>query len=380
MSTHASTPATDSQETGASATDPTDDFVQPFQLEGSDVRGRMVRLGPVLDAILKRHAYPPPVAALLGELATLSVLLGAMLKFDGVFTVQVKGAGPVTLMVVDVTQDGALRGYAQFDGDGVAAALQSAGEGAGTGAEGTASPAARSEAARLAALMGEAVPRLLGEGHLAFTVDQGSHTHRYQGIVALTGARLQECVEHYFAQSEQLGTRLRVAIGQILRPGGAMMWRSGGVILQEMPPAERIERADKVERTDTPSTPGQDGADDGDQPVSLPPSSAPTPAEAHGEDWRRCQILLDSCSGAEQLDPDLPAQALLYRLFHEEGVRVWPPRPLRDECRCSRSRILEVLASLPPEERRHLAAEGDRIEVACEFCGTAYHVALSEMA
>src|SRR5579863_5532519 len=159
-----------------------DDLVQPFQIDPFGLRGRLVRLGPLLDEILTRHAYPEPVAVILGEAIVLAAALAGALKYEGVFTLQTKGDGPIRLIVADVTSAGAVRGYAQFDTDAVAAA----------------GPGAR-------------VPRLLGAGYLAFTVDQGEHTARYQGIVELEGASLAECTHHYFRQSEQVEAGLKVA-------------------------------------------------------------------------------------------------------------------------------------------------------------------------
>src|SRR5215475_1943589 len=163
-----------------------DDLVQPFQIEPFALRGRLVRLGPALDSILTRHAYPAPVATMLGEAITLALALAGALKYEGVFTLQTKGDGPIKLMVADVTTAGAIRGYAQFD----AARLEA--ETAATGS----------------------VPRLLGAGYLALTVDQGEHTERYQGIVELQGSTLAECVHHYFRQSEQVEAGLKVAVAR----------------------------------------------------------------------------------------------------------------------------------------------------------------------
>src|SRR5947209_13036623 len=179
-----------------------DDLVQPFQIEATSLRGRLVRLGAVVDTILTRHAYPEPVATLLGEAIVVAVILAGALKYEGVFTLQTKGDGPVRLLVADVTSAGAVRGYAQYD----AALLAKA-----AGGKATAS-----------------VPRLLGAGHIAFTVDQGEHTERYQGIVELQGATLAECAHHYFRQSEQLQAGIKTAIGREATSGA---WRAGGIVL-----------------------------------------------------------------------------------------------------------------------------------------------------
>ena len=180
-------------------TDIRDDLVQPFQIDRSALRGRLVRLGPLVDRIVRQHDYPEPVAAMLGEAVTLAVILAGALKYEGVFTLQTKGDGPINLMVADVTTSGAVRGYAQWD----AAKLD-----------------------RAMAGHGQPVPRLLGAGYIAFTVDQGEHTDRYQGIVELQGATLAECAHHYFRQSEQVQAGIKVAVGQIPGPNGTRSWRA----------------------------------------------------------------------------------------------------------------------------------------------------------
>ena len=159
-----------------------DDFVRSFRLDAAGVRGQHVRLGNALNTVLEQHDYLAPVSRLLGELIALSALLASTVKYDGVFTVQTRGDGPLGMMVADVTSTGALRGYADFDQTAIAAAL----------ADGE----------------GDSVPHLLGAGHLAFTVDQGPDTERYQGIVALEGASLSECAHNYFRQSEQIATAI----------------------------------------------------------------------------------------------------------------------------------------------------------------------------
>jgi molecular chaperone Hsp33 len=288
-----------------------DDLIRPFQLDPFALRGRLVRLGPAIDAIIRRHGYPPPVASLLGQAAALATLLAGALKYDGIFTLQTKSDGPVRLLMADCTSDGAIRAYAQYDADAVAAA--------------EASPGAE-------------VPRLLGAGYLAFTVDQGEHTDRYQGIVELEGATLSECTHHYFRQSEQIEAGIVAAAAEI--PGHG--WRAGGIMLQRMP-AEGGADAE-------PAGFDEDARDDG---------------------WRRAMMLLGSCSEAELTAPGLAADDLLYRLFSEDGVRVFPSHHLADRCRCSRERIETVLGHLTPEERTDMVVDGN-VRVTCEFCSTEY--------
>jgi molecular chaperone Hsp33 len=301
-----------------------DDLVQPFQIAPTALRGRLVRLGPVVDEILTRHAYPEPVAAMLGEAIVLAVILAGALKYDGVFTLQTKGDGPLHLMVADVTSAGAVRGYAQFD----AARLERA-----TAAQRAGGPA----------ILGS-VPRLLGAGYIAFTVDQGEHTERYQGIVELEGASLAECAHHYFRQSEQVQAGIKLAVGR-LAEGGA--WRAGGIMLQRVPVAGGL--------------------------------GTPVEEERREDGWRRAMALMSSSTSAELLAPNLAPNDLLFRLFHEDGVRVFAPHPLAATCRCSRERIERILRAMPGEELRD-PEDPERIAVTCEFCSTRYVFRPEELA
>lgn len=301
--------------TGSTTPGPSDDLLQPFQIDVSGLRGRLVRLGPAVDAILTRHAYPDPVAHMLGEALALAAALAGGLKYDGVFTLQTKGDGAITMMVADVTSSGDLRGYAQFAADRLERARELAGGG------------------------DLSVPRLMGAGHLAFTVDQGPHTERYQGIVELTGATLADCVHHYFQQSEQIGTAVKLACGH-----GPEGWRAAALVVQQMP---------REGGTGEPGT--TFGAAD---------------PERREEFWRRAVAFMGSSTTAELLDRDLDAKRLLYRLFHEDGVRVWPAHALRDRCRCTTARVESVLRSLSRDELADLQVDG-AVVVTCQFCNTA---------
>lgn len=288
-----------------------DDLVQPFQIEASALRGRMVRLGPALDEILTRHAYPDTVARFLAETATLAVLLASMLKYEGIFTLQAKGDGPMTLVVADVTSTGDIRAYAQFDAEAVDKAAEDI----------AIAPA----------------PALLNKGYIAFTVDQGPNTDRYQGIVELSGKTLTDCVQHYFRQSEQIDTGITVAVD---RDGEGGPWRAGGIMVQRLPEPQ----------------PGQKAVlSDGDE-----------------DGWRRAMALLASATADEMLDPALKAGDLLYRLFNEDGVRAWAPHGLRFGCRCSRQKVTDMLSRLPRDEVAGLKTEDGQVEVTCQFCSTAY--------
>ncbi|TVR97760.1 MAG: molecular chaperone Hsp33 [Rhodospirillales bacterium] len=285
------------------------DYIQPFQIEGAGVRGRLVRLGAAVDGMLDRHAYPPVVAALLAEAMAMTAVLASSLKFDGVFTLQVHGGGPVRLLVTDVTSDGSMRGYARFDDDDLAIM--------------TGVPAAP-------------VPKLLGAGHMAFTVDQGPHTERYQGITPLEGHTLADCAHTYFRQSEQLETALALCASDMVMPPGER--RAAALMIQRLPAG---------------------------------PGSAGPPDEAAEDSWRRAVVLMSSVTPAELLEPQLDPTDLLYRLFHEDGVRIFRPRPLRHHCRCSRTRVERTLLAFPRAELKDLAVDGVVI-VTCEFCKAEY--------
>jgi molecular chaperone Hsp33 len=286
-------------------TDITTDLILPFQLDVSNVRGRVVRLGGVLDDLLALHDYPRQVEQIVAEAAAATVLLASLLKYDGVFTLQAKGDGPVSLLVVDVTTAGDVRAYARFDADRLPPADAAA-----------------------------SFQSLFGEGYLAFTVDQGENTEAYQGIVALTGPTITDCLAHYFEQSEQLLTAAKLAARHY--PDG---WRAGAVLIQHLPEE-----------------------DEGRIPK--------TPAD-NEEDWRRASILMGTVAEVELLDRTLDLGSLLYRLFHEEQVRVFPPHAIQRGCRCSAERVERALQSIPPSELEDLKVDGE-ISVTCEFCSTKY--------
>ncbi|MDP6567366.1 MAG: Hsp33 family molecular chaperone HslO [Alphaproteobacteria bacterium] len=295
-----------------------DDLIRPFQIEGIGIRGRLVRLGPAIDDILCRHGYPDKVSHILGQAVALSAALAGALKFDGLFTLQTKGDGPVPVLVADFRSPGELRGYAQFAPDALAALDDD--------------PEPPS------------VPRLLGAGHIAFTVDQGPDTDRYQGIVALEGRTLADCAHNYFRSSEQIETAIRLTAGRV--PGGADhgQWRAGAIMLQRLP--------------------------EGDPSLLARGAEAERDA-ASEDDWRRAVVLLASARDDELLDRALPADDLLFRLFHEDGVRAFAPVPLAAGCRCSTERADSVLRRLPVEELRELAVAGE-LEMTCEFCNAHY--------
>ncbi len=312
-----------------------DDLVQPFVIEKSGVRGRLLRLGAPVDTILTRPDYPRPVARLLAELLALAGALASTLKYDGVFTLQIKGEGPVRTMVADMTSAGELRGYAGFDPEGVAALEDELG--AVADAEEPLD-----------------VRRWLGKGHMAFTVDQGPHTQRYQGLVELSGPSLADCLLHYFRQSQQINAGILLAAAPPESDLGGRGWRASALLIERVPESGGTAASDVAAAGEV--TPG-----DGD------PGAESDPAEISGEDWNRALILTASCTRAELLDPDLAPNQLLYRLFHEDGVRVFAPRPISVGCRCSRSKVEDILRSLGRESVEDYKVDGE-VVMTCEFC------------
>lgn len=302
----------------------TGNIIRPFQLEASSLRGRIVRFNNVLDDILKPHDYPDVVSQLLGETITLCSLLSSMLKYEGIFTLQTSGDGPISMLVADMTSDGGIRGCATYD----AARLEKLSK-------------------QMAAFSDEVdgtsdnhLAQLLGKGYIAFTVDQGKHAERYQGIVELKGKSLVDCVQHYFTQSEQIDTGIMLAVGQDAKEN----WRSAGIMVQHMPE----EGGTKAER-------GEKNFD-----INL-----------EEDDWRRTMILMGSATREELLAEDLNSHDILIRLFHEEGVRVFTPTPLSHQCRCSIEKVENMLLMMPEDDRDHVVVEG-KISMVCEFCSKEY--------
>ena len=296
------------------ATAPADDLAAAFQIEGWPVRGRIVRLGQTIDTILSAHAYPEPVAALLGEACALAALVGSSLKFEGRLIVQAQGDGPVRYVVADYGTDGQMRGYCRFDEAEVAAASQ-----------GFARPGARS---------------LLGQGVFVMTLDRGPDFERTQGITPIEGESLSLAAEHYFQQSEQIPTRVRLAVGSVVTDEG-VGWRAGGALIQLIAGDEARGSTEEV--------------------------------------WDRSRALFQTLADDELLDPTITPEVLLFRLFHEDGVRLEDARTLVAQCRCSRERIAGVLTSFDPAERADMVEADGRIRVTCEYCATVYDLAPEEV-
>ncbi len=278
--------------------------VVPFHLPSRPVRGRLVRLGPLAHALLTRRSSHPVVTKLAGQSLALAAALSTALKFRGSFSVQAKGDGPVSMLLADCTDTGALRGYARCDPGKLEELLRA-----------DPSPAA---------------DQLLGRGYLAFTVDQGPEQNRHQGIVTIEGGNLAEMALHYFRTSEQLRCFVHLACDET-----ADGWRAGALVLEKIAGAGGIDP-----ELDT---------------------------DAQDESWRTATILAATLTDAELLDAALSADHLLYRLFHSEGVAIDRARALSYGCRCSRARLVGILEGFPSDDLDHMAVDGD-IVMTCEFC------------
>jgi molecular chaperone Hsp33 len=297
---------------------PHDDSVLPFAVEALDVRGRLVRLGPAIHSVLSHYDYPPQVARLLGEAAALTALLGSVLESHGRFQLQTRSDGPVVMLVVDFDAPGRLRGFARFD------------------------------AARVAAQPQASLGDLLGHGHLAFTIEREEDAARYQGVVALSGEGLAEAAHQYFRQSEQIPSFVRLAVAEVVTPEGRS-WRAGGLLLQYLPSGGAVSR-------DLP-------------PGDAPPGTELPLEEEESDAWTEGLYLAQTVEDHELVDPSLSGEVLLYRLFHERGVKVFAEREVQEFCRCSDERVLNLLKSFTPGERRDMIGDDGRIGVTCEFCG-----------
>ena len=290
------------------------DFIQPFQIEDLGLMGRIVRLDGALASAFARQNYPVEVTSLLAEAMALTASLSGIIKFDGIFTLQTQSDGPVNLLMSDITSDGDMRGYARFD----------------------------TEAVELASVRsGSMVPKFLGAGHLALTIDQGQDTERYQGIVELTGSSISDCAQAYFRNSEQLETAI-IVVSEI---EADEMPRAAALMIQRMPGEDE----ESIARDD------------------------------EDEAWHRAVALMSSIKAEELLSEELSVSQVLYRLYHEDGVRVYAQKPLQHTCRCSYEKVSSTLSSFPRDEIEDMSEDG-AVTVTCEFCKTDYRFAREDVA
>jgi molecular chaperone Hsp33 len=307
-----------------------DNLVLPFEVKPLGIRGRVVRLGSVVDDIISRHNDPAPISALLAQAVALAALLGSTLKFEGKFILQTKTEGPVTMLVADFVSPNGIRGVARY---------------------------AKAAIADLPANSSEA--QLMGEGYLAMTVDQGTDMERYQGIVPLGKGTLADAAHTYFAQSEQIPTRLFLAAGPLQTRGDkSVHWRAGAILIQHLPREGGI----------SPLAYSSGDAHEGEEDVVV-----------ENDDWVKARLLLETVESHELLDPTLTAEDLLYRLYHEDGVTVYPATELMRHCTCSRETVSTMLQGFSKEDRADMVKDG-AINVTCEFCSTPYSFTPAEFA
>lgn len=305
-----------------------DDTVLPFQLDHSDIRGRVARLDVALESVLKQHEYPPQVEALVAEATLLTALIGQTIKLRWKLSLQIRGNGPVSMIATDYygpTEDGEparVRAYAGYD--------------------------------READLSGAEPFSLIGEGFFAILIDQGEGMVPYQGITPIAGSSLSDCAETYFAQSEQLPTRFQLSFGKATLPGEAAMWRAGGVMLQMMPKA-------------SPSVQGEGGSGDGGLLAHQDLLDGD-----EGENWNRVNLLLDTVEEIELVGPQVAPTDLLIRLFHEEQPRVFDPQPIRFGCTCSEERVRQSLSIYGPDDIAEMTTDEGVLTADCQFCGAHY--------
>ena len=325
-----------------------EDLVLPFRIEHQEASGRLVRLGPAIDDILARHAYPDRVSEILGQALLLVAMFGSMIKDrqsamepskpgarpQERFILQTQSDGAINLIVADYVYPGHLRGYARFNEDAVLSLDEK-----------------------------QLAGKLLGKGHLAMTIDRGSETDRYQGIVSLEDegaeAGLSGAANQYFQQSEQLPTFIRLAMAKHFDAMAekttdqpqSWHWRGGALMIQKLTSVGGHKTSPRSE-----------------------PPAFPTDGPQEEEDWNRTHIISQSIKDHELLDPLLSSADLLFRLYHEDGVRIFDPLSIKAACSCSLSGVEKMLAGFTRGERKDMTKEDGKVHITCEFCNRAYEV------
>ena len=306
-----------------------DDTVLPFQLDASGIRGRVARLDGVLDQVLKQHAYPSVIEALVAETALLTALIGQTIKLRWKLSLQVRGKGPARLIATDYygpTAEGEparIRAYASYDAERL---------------DPTADPFSQ-----------------IGEGYFAVMIDQGEGMVPYQGFTPIAGKSLSDCAETYFAQSEQIPTRFQLAYGESAEPGRPLHWRAGGIMLQHMPA--------------TGGVAAEQGSGEGGLLTH-----ADILGGAESDDWNRANLLLDTVETLEMIGPSVPPTDLLVRLFHEEGPRVYDAQPVRFGCSCSEDKVRNTMSIYSQKDIAKMTTEAGVVTADCQFCGAHYEL------
>ncbi len=304
-----------------------DDTVLPFQLDRSDIRGRVARLDGVLDRILSQHAYPAPIEALVAEAALLTAMIGQTMKLRWRLSLQIRGDGPARLIATDYfapTEEGAparMRAYASFDADRLNPAAEPFGQ--------------------------------IGKGYFAIIIDQGRDMQPYQGITPIAGGSLSSCAETYFAQSEQLPTRFATSFGPEQLPGERIKWRGGGVMMQHLPKASPHVQGEATGEGGLLTAADMLGGDEADN-------------------WHRANLLLDTVEPEELLGPTVQPTDLLLRLFHEEAPRVYDAQPLTFGCTCSEEKMRQSLSIYSAKDIASMTTDAGTVTADCQFCGAHY--------
>ncbi len=304
-----------------------DDTVLPFQLDRSDIRGRVARLDGVLDQVLEQHDYPPAIEALVAEMALLTALIGQSIKLRWKLSLQVRGDGPARLIATDYYgptkegEPGRIRAYASFDKDRI---------------DPTGDPFGQ-----------------IGKGYFAILIDQGEGNTPYQGITPIAGGSLAACAEAYFAQSEQLPTSFQLTYGKSTLVGQPEGWRAGGIMLQAMPKASPL-------------------ANPGAEPEEGLTTVEDLLNDDEGENWNRANVLLRTAEEMELIGPSVQPTDLLVRLFHEEEPRIFDTQPVKFGCSCSEDKVRQSLSIYSAKDIATMTTPEGTVTADCQFCGAHY--------
>ncbi len=291
-----------------------------FHINNNAFFGRFVRLDNVINTILSKHQYPKVVSSVLAESIALATLLASTLKYEGLFTLQTKSNGPISMIVIDISSDGTIRASATYDEQRIENAKK----------------------LRKTEDEHEEAPHYLGQGYLAFTVDQGGPDKMYQGIVEIQGKTLSECALRYFKQSEQIDTALKLYIKEPEYPEDK--WQSAGILLQKLP--------------------NEGGTEINEEDVK--------------DSWEEAVIFLESLQSQEIFDSNLSSEVLLHRLYHSHQLSVNHNKDYKFGCRCNREKLRTILSNMSEKEIDSLSEKG-KITAECSFCGEKYSFEKGEL-
>lgn len=306
-----------------------DDTVLPFQLDRSDIRGRVARLDGVLEKVLEQHDYPPVIEALVAEMALLTAMIGQSMKLRWKLSLQVRGTGAARIIATDYyapegdDKPARIRAYASYDDERL---------------DLNADPFSQ-----------------IGDGYFAIMIHQGEDMTPYQGVTPIAGGSLSACAETYFAQSEQLPTQFKLSYGRSQMPGEGEHWRAGGLMLQHMPKAS-------IEAPSGEEPLREDGLTD---PLDFLDADA-------GENWTRATTLLSTVEDLELIGPSVTPTELLVRLFHEEKPRVFDANQIRFGCTCSDEKVRQSLSIYSAKDIATMTTDEGTVTADCQFCGSHY--------